>query len=93
MWGRSNHLLNRFPFPEWKDDSFSLVIRAVLPLFLTLTLLFSALSITKVIRYNTKVLLVKVSLQNVVSEKESKIRDTLKMMGVACCSCFGVSNL
>eukprot|EP00039_Didymoeca_costata_P015168 m.253797 g.253797 ORF g.253797 m.253797 type:complete len:1742 (+) comp16164_c2_seq1:146-5371(+) len=60
-------MLNRFPFPEWKDDSFSLVIRAVLPLFLTLTLLFSALSITK----------------NVVSEKESKIRDTLKMMGVA----------
>jgi ATP-binding cassette subfamily A (ABC1) protein 3 len=58
--------LSRFPYPAWKDTSFALIIRSFLPLSLMLALFYTALCITK----------------SVVAEKESGIRETLKMMGV-----------
>jgi hypothetical protein len=32
--------LNRFPYPEWTDQSFTLLVRTMLPLALMLTLLY-----------------------------------------------------
>lgn len=58
--------LNRFPFPAYKDNTFALVIKGVLPLFLVLALLFTAISIAK----------------SVVDEKESQLTETFKMMGI-----------
>jgi ATP-binding cassette subfamily A (ABC1) protein 3 len=61
-----NMNLNRFPFPAYKDNTFALVIKGVLPLFLVLALLFTAISIAK----------------SVVDEKESQLTETFKMMGI-----------
>lgn len=61
-----NLKLNRFPYPAWSDQSFSLIIRTLLPLLLMIALFYTALCITR----------------SVVAEKESGIRETLKMMGV-----------
>eukprot|EP00038_Savillea_parva_P008022 m.174117 g.174117 ORF g.174117 m.174117 type:complete len:1815 (+) comp13791_c0_seq1:54-5498(+) len=61
-----NMKLNRFPFPAYKDNTFAIVIQGVLPLFLVLALLFTAISIAK----------------SVVDEKESRLTETFKMMGI-----------
>lgn len=58
--------LNRFPFPAYKGNTFALVIKGVLPLFLVLALLITAILIAK----------------SVVDEKESRLTETFKMMGI-----------
>eukprot|EP00040_Diaphanoeca_grandis_P031590 m.189343 g.189343 ORF g.189343 m.189343 type:complete len:815 (+) comp32371_c0_seq1:265-2709(+) len=61
-----NMYLQRFPFPRWTDNTFATLIKGILPLFLVLTLLLTALFIVK----------------SVVEEKESGLKETLRMLGI-----------
>lgn len=59
--------LQRFPYPEYDDDGFVFAIKFGLPLLLMLALLFAALTMTK----------------NLVVEKEKRLKESMKMMGMA----------
>uniref|UniRef100_A0A7M5XMD2 ABC transporter domain-containing protein n=1 Tax=Clytia hemisphaerica TaxID=252671 RepID=A0A7M5XMD2_9CNID len=59
--------LQRFPYPDGWRDNFIIVIQSSLPLLLMLSLVYSALVITK----------------NVVHEKERKLKESMKMMGLS----------
>eukprot|EP00039_Didymoeca_costata_P018298 m.332943 g.332943 ORF g.332943 m.332943 type:complete len:1731 (+) comp17035_c0_seq1:282-5474(+) len=58
--------INRYPYPEWLQDGFLFAIQFGFPLLLMLSLFFSVLSITR----------------NVVHEKERKLKEAMKMMGL-----------
>ena len=59
--------MQRFPFPQWTDNTFATLIKALLPLFLTLSLLLTAMFIVK----------------SVVEEKESRLKETFRMLGIS----------
>uniref|UniRef100_A0A6P8HMV1 ATP-binding cassette sub-family A member 3-like isoform X2 n=1 Tax=Actinia tenebrosa TaxID=6105 RepID=A0A6P8HMV1_ACTTE len=59
--------MQRFPYPAYIKDSFILVIQQTLPLFLILSLVFTALCIVR----------------DIVHEKERKLKESMKMMGLA----------
>ncbi|XP_032221027.2 phospholipid-transporting ATPase ABCA3-like isoform X2 [Nematostella vectensis] len=59
--------LRRYPYPAYLDDPFILVIQQTLPLLLMLSLVVTALYIVK----------------DIVHEKERKLKESLKMMGLS----------
>ena len=58
--------LHRFPFPEYLSDGYLFAIQFGLPFLLMLSLVYTALSITR----------------NIVHEKEKKLKESMKMMGL-----------
>lgn len=59
--------VKRFPYPDYVHDNFILVIQQTLPLLLMLSLFFTALNIVR----------------DVVFEKEKKLKESMKMMGLS----------
>eukprot|EP00052_Salpingoeca_macrocollata_P025254 m.229564 g.229564 ORF g.229564 m.229564 type:complete len:1857 (+) comp22401_c4_seq1:3439-9009(+) len=59
--------LKMMPFPSWEDDGFIFAIRTVLPLFLVLSYQYTAVQLTR----------------SIVLEKERRLKEALKMMGLA----------
>ncbi|CAL8113628.1 unnamed protein product [Orchesella dallaii] len=59
-------LLQRFPYPAYDDDEFLVILQPFLPLVLVLSFLFSVLSISRTL----------------VTEKERRIHESMKMMGL-----------
>ncbi|ODM97870.1 ATP-binding cassette sub-family A member 3 [Orchesella cincta] len=59
-------LLQRFPYPAYDDDEFLVILQPFLPLVLVLSFLYSVLSIARTL----------------VTEKEKRIHESMKMMGL-----------
>ncbi|XP_068671756.1 phospholipid-transporting ATPase ABCA3-like [Montipora foliosa] len=59
--------VKRFPYPDYLHDNFVLVIQTSLPLLLMLSLVYTALNIVR----------------DVVYEKEKKLKESMKMMGLS----------
>ena len=86
-WGNhvyceNNFSLQQFPYPQYHEDIFLQIVAVILPLFLTLTFLYSAGVFVKVhviITWQYCDIVV----QELVLEKESRIRETMKMMGLS----------
>ncbi|XP_002739960.1 phospholipid-transporting ATPase ABCA3-like [Saccoglossus kowalevskii] len=57
----------RYPYPPYEDDAYVIVVQSQLPALLMLSLIFTALNIVK----------------DVVFEKEKKLKESMKMMGLA----------
>ena len=77
-----NFSLQQFPYPQYHEDIFLQIVAVILPLFLTLTFLYSAGVFVKVhviITWQYCDIVV----QELVLEKESRIRETMKMMGLS----------
>ncbi|XP_077979982.1 phospholipid-transporting ATPase ABCA3-like isoform X2 [Glandiceps talaboti] len=60
-------VMNRYPYPPYVDDAYVIVIQSQLPGLLMLSLVFAALNIVK----------------DIVYEKEKKLKESMKMMGLA----------
>jgi ATP-binding cassette subfamily A (ABC1) protein 3 len=59
--------VQQFPYPEYREDTFLQIIEFILPLFVILSFIYSA----------------GVFVKELVLEKESRIRETMKMMGLS----------
>ena len=67
MLGKMDTLtLERFPYPQYEEDGYLYAIQFGLPLLLMLSYMYSALTIVR----------------NVVHEKERKLKESMKMMGL-----------
>jgi ATP-binding cassette subfamily A (ABC1) protein 3 len=88
--------MSRMPYPEYSDDGFIYAIQFGLPLFIMLALLFTAVTIVRVrppsalpsALPSAMVVLVAhcscgpTPLQNLVHEKERRLKESMKMMGL-----------
>ncbi|XP_064606780.1 phospholipid-transporting ATPase ABCA3-like [Liolophura sinensis] len=63
----SNVYLNMMPYPPYHNDPYLLVLQTYFPLFLVLSFILNALQNTK----------------NIVYEKERKLKESMKMMGLS----------
>ncbi|XP_077982530.1 phospholipid-transporting ATPase ABCA3-like [Glandiceps talaboti] len=59
--------VQRFPYPEWKVETFITTMQFLMPIMMCLALIYSAASITK----------------ELVLEKETRLKETMKMMGLS----------
>lgn len=59
-------LMQKFPFPNYNEDAFIVIIQGFLPNFLVIAFIYSALCIVR----------------NVVYEKEKRLKEAMKIMGV-----------